>query len=224
MSGVGVQRDAAPNPTDRREARGRGGDLTLDSGQGATPVTSQRCETSERERPVSFAHVKGAIRVLQQQHRQNRRLGADPDRICGRDHQGNGSAVRRAPALPPRDDGAPASSGCRSSRFSPRATGSQGDTGLKQTTSAAWEGIFLNAEELASITPIPEAVLNECLVRRVGGGAGGGRPSIAQKIDAAVFSGLEKPATWPPDLISGGDCRWERHHGGFDCRRGWDGE
>lgn len=79
----------------------------------------------------------------------------------------------------------------------------QGDTGLKQTTSAAWEGIFLNAEELASITPIPEAVLNDSSFDVWGEVQEAVGQSIAQKIDAAVFTGTGKPATWPEALIPG---------------------
>src|SRR5215471_21403198 len=72
-----------------------------------------------------------------------------------------------------------------------------GDTGLKQTTESNWANLYLNAEELAAIVTIAEAVLDDVdydLWAAI-------RPSITEAIgralDAAVFFGTNKPASWP---------------------------
>jgi HK97 family phage major capsid protein len=76
-----------------------------------------------------------------------------------------------------------------------------GDTGLKQTTDVMWKGLSMTAEELATIVVIPDNLIADSgypLWTEV-------RPllaeAIALKLDQAVFSGIDKPATWPEGII-----------------------
>lgn len=77
-----------------------------------------------------------------------------------------------------------------------------GDTGLKQTSEAAWTNKYFNAEELAVIIPISEAVLddqdydiwNEIKPRIM--------EAMGVAFDAAVMFGTNAPATWPTNLLT----------------------
>lgn len=78
-----------------------------------------------------------------------------------------------------------------------------GDTGLKQTSEAAWGNKYINAEELAVIVPIPEAVLMDSdydIWSEI-------RPRIVEAFgiafDAAVLYGTNAPSDWPTDLVAG---------------------
>lgn len=77
-----------------------------------------------------------------------------------------------------------------------------GDTGLKQTSTQAWTNKFFDAEELAVIIPIPEAVLDDTdydIWAEV-------KPRIMEAMgiafDNAVLFGINAPASWPTDVLT----------------------
>lgn len=76
-----------------------------------------------------------------------------------------------------------------------------GDTGLKMTTKAAWDKKFLEAEEIAAIVPIPEAVLDDAEYDIWGEL----KPSIVEALgvvaDGAIFFDIDRPSTWPKGLV-----------------------
>lgn len=75
-----------------------------------------------------------------------------------------------------------------------------GDTGLKQTSELNWENKYIDAEELAVIVPIPEAVLDD-VDYDIWGEV---RPQIEEAlgiaIDQAVLYGTNIPASWTVNL------------------------
>jgi len=75
------------------------------------------------------------------------------------------------------------------------------ETGLKQTTSASWEGLTMTAEELAVIVPIPDTLISDSSVplwNEI-------RPLIIEamgrKIDQACIFGVDKPDTWADSIL-----------------------
>ena len=77
-----------------------------------------------------------------------------------------------------------------------------GDTGLKQTSEQTWANKYLEAEELAVIIPIPEAVLDD-VDYDIWGEV---KPRIMEAMgiafDQAVMFGVNAPASWPQDLLT----------------------
>ena len=77
-----------------------------------------------------------------------------------------------------------------------------GDTGLKPTSDASWTNKIIEAEEVAVIIPIPEAVLDDAdydIIAET-------KPKIIEAfgkvIDQAVLYGTNKPSTWPDGLTT----------------------
>lgn len=79
-----------------------------------------------------------------------------------------------------------------------------GDTGLKQTSDVAWANKYIDAEELAVIVPIPEAVLNEADYDIWGNVKPEIEKAFSVAISAAIISGTNIPASWTTNLGAAG--------------------
>jgi HK97 family phage major capsid protein len=86
----------------------------------------------------------------------------------------------------------------------PTAAFVTGDNGLKQTTEVAWANRYIDAEELAVIVPIPQAVLDDTdydVWAEI-------RPYIVNALNIAITNavlyGIGIPATWTIDLGAAG--------------------
>ena len=75
-----------------------------------------------------------------------------------------------------------------------------GDTGLKQTTDMSWSNKYMNIEEIATIMPVPDNVLDD-VDSNIWTNA---MPLLAQAIgrvfDLAVFFGTNAPSSFPTDI------------------------
>lgn len=84
----------------------------------------------------------------------------------------------------------------------PMAYWVNGDNGFKQTSEQAWDNVYLTAEELAVIVPIPEAVVDDASFDILGEVQPRIVEAIGQRVDSAVIFGKNRPANWPLDIIS----------------------
>ncbi|MGE0138650.1 MAG: phage major capsid protein [Ilumatobacteraceae bacterium] len=82
----------------------------------------------------------------------------------------------------------------------PQAYFVSGDTGQKQTTDASWTNVYLNAEELAVIVPIPEAVLDDVDYDIWGEMKPAIASAFGKAFDQAVLYGINAPSSWPVNI------------------------
>jgi HK97 family phage major capsid protein len=78
-----------------------------------------------------------------------------------------------------------------------------GDTGMKQTATAAWDRKFIEIRELAVIVPLPDGVQEDTDFDIWGNIQPAMESAIARALDAAIFFGDNKPSVMPPDLSTG---------------------
>jgi HK97 family phage major capsid protein len=75
--------------------------------------------------------------------------------------------------------------------------------GLKGTSKTGWEDVYLTAEELAVIVPIPDSVVDDSTINLWDSV----KPLIAEamgkKVDQAAIFGVDKPASWGTDILTG---------------------
>lgn len=85
----------------------------------------------------------------------------------------------------------------------PAAYWVDGDTGLKQTTKAQWENVTITAEELAAIVVIPDAYFDDASIPLWDSIQPLLREAVGRKVDEAGLFGVDAPASWPDDLVTG---------------------
>jgi HK97 family phage major capsid protein len=77
------------------------------------------------------------------------------------------------------------------------------DIGMKQTTSLAWDNVYLNAEEMAVIVPIAKNLLDDLDYDFWTQTKPKITEAFAVALDDAIFFGTNAPTTFPPSIVSG---------------------
>lgn len=85
----------------------------------------------------------------------------------------------------------------------PEAYWVNGDTGMKQTTSAKWKNQYITAEELAAIVVIPDALFDDASVPLWDEVQPYLIQALGKKIDQASLFGVDKPTSWPTAVVNG---------------------
>ena len=78
-----------------------------------------------------------------------------------------------------------------------------GDNGLKQTTKMKWTGLNITAEELAVIVAIPDAVIADSSIDLWGEVTPRISAAIGLAFDQAGIFGVNKPSSFPTDIVAG---------------------
>ena len=79
---------------------------------------------------------------------------------------------------------------------------SGGDTGLKQTTEMAWSNKYLNIEEIATILPVPENVIDDLEDDIFDEALPLIREAFGRVLDTAVFFGTNAPGSFPTNILT----------------------
>lgn len=77
-----------------------------------------------------------------------------------------------------------------------------GDNGYKGVSNAGWDNVFINAEELAVIVPIPMAVVRDASYDMIAEVKPRVMEAIYNRVDQAALFGIGRPALWPNDILT----------------------
>ena len=77
-----------------------------------------------------------------------------------------------------------------------------GDTGLKQTTELSWANKYMTVEEIATILPVPENVIDDLSMNIWEESKPLLVEAIGRVLDEAVFFGANAPASFPTNILA----------------------